>query len=740
MPWRIFALLLPVGLIAGWCVVTSHEGTRAPSELVRRQDEALAAVDPALIAVGPSSAAADVDLRQLGGRLGLGPGVALAMDGSVPAHWYAMMRYRVFASGYRPKLVLIVAPLVMALDDSPLVGHGVDTLLQHVSEPDDVLAKQVLGQRYPAAVERLLAGRADAQQAAIDPWRCGLVGLLFTAERAPGAGCLAQAEAASVVFSGDQGRTGLVRLLPVVEAADDAGEAAAVDTPMLAHLLDLVRLAGARAVVVRVPLGALLRNYDHFEPAAERAAIELVRAHGGGYLDLRAAVTDPREFDNAFHLNRAGRLRMTAALAEGLVALGALDAAPMKALPLPVVPELSRVGVSPTLPPVVVDGACRGHVDWGLGTLRQLAALGISGVGPLRLAEAGEPLAAGRAGAGTCLGGVVPAAGRTAFAARGAAGGVEVGWDLAPPDDPEDPWWVAPGGGLRVSFAEPPEGPVRLSAAVTALSAAPPPSLVVSSGERTTLAGAPGALEGELRASPSGGWWVELQNPADGAWLVVRQLGLGEADHAVVVAGPPVHDRGVLRADLDCDGAVPLGAPVVHRGAAPWLEVPGLSLDDALLAALPGGVSPIEVRRDGEALVRALAPAPGRYAMRAGRVLLDPADGEGRLEVEHAERVQRRARWLAPGERCRVTVTPQRTPFAHRSVTVAARRAGTGAGGLHLRAKADGDVLVEASPAADAGLVRVRAPAWRLEPYELEVWLDADAPHTLLTTLTVADG
>ncbi|GDX80370.1 hypothetical protein LBMAG42_21810 [Deltaproteobacteria bacterium] len=746
---RIFLALLgpslTIGVFVAW-ITQPADTTTTPA--VSAMDAALAEAQPDFVSVGPSVAGRDIDFKALARRLGLEQGAALTMDGSGPAHWYAMLKYRLFDAGYRPKLVLIVAPLKTTLRAGLLNTKEVATLVQHFEAPDAVLGAKALGYAHSPVVERVMQRRAGLSRSVLDPVRGAIVGLIFAPNHSPDGGLAVQTEAATSVFREGSGQLGAARVLPGVEeeqpdGATDAGGLAGI----LPDLLDLIRASGARAVVVRVPLSEHVRSYDQLTAAEERAAIVTINAHGAGYLDLRESSTSNSDFGDPFHLNRVGRARFTEALGGELERIGALGDLPIAAAKLPLVASLTREGAPPPLPSAELEDACHGRVPWPDPGFAALAALGLLDPAPLDLSEDGALLSRGRAADAGCNGVWTARPDALAFSAFNQAAEVQPGLTLAPPDDPEDAWWIAPGTSLKASFSSDWAGGAFVAtAAGVAVGVGAAPRLSVNGAASVAFGGVGEALTAQVTtAPPPGAWALRVEVPAGGAWFALRSLEVGEGASRLRVAGPPVHDRTLTRAEFQCSGAVPLPAATLHPGAQPWLDVPGLVVTgEALdLAANQPGPAPFEVTQDGVALTRGRAPAPGTYAILDGQIRLDPTNASGTLRVLHsAERLARFGRWLLPGETCVLDVEPRHSRFPVRSVMVSAMPAGADTGGLHVRLEDDAGVLLdETAPwATFRALARFKLPGWRAKPFRLVLSLDASAPYVFVRSVAVTDS
>lgn len=744
----LLALLGPsltIGAFVAWIV---QLGDTTPTDAVSAMDAALAEAPPDFVAVGPSVAARDIDFKPLAKRLGLKRGAALTMDGSGPAHWYAMLKYRLFDAGYRPKLVLVVAPLKTTLRAGLLNTKEVTTLTQHFEDPDAVLASKALGYAHSPVVERVMQRREGLARSVFDPLRGAMVGLIFAPNHSPGGGLAVQTEAAASVFRDGAGRLGPRRVLPggdreEAEAATDADGGSGI----LPDILDLIRASGARAVVVRVPLSEQVRSYDQLTPAEERAAIQTINAHGAGYLDLRDTSTSNADFGDPFHLNRAGRARFTEALGDALEQIGALGELPIAAAALPLVATLTRQGTPASLPRVELRDACHGRVPWPHPAFASLTGLGLLDPAPLVLSEVGAVLSRGRAADAGCSGSWSARTDGLVFSAFKSASEVEVQLTLAPPENPEDGWWIAPGTSLKATFPTTwDRGAFSASAAGIAVGTGAPPTLSLDGGARADFTGAAESLHAQLNAAPPPGEWaLRVEVPADGTWFALRSLEVGEGPSRLRVAGPPVHDRTLTRGEFACTGAQALSPTTLHAGAEPWLEVPGLVVtgNELDLAANQAGPAPFDVTQDGVALTRGREPAPGAYAMVDGRLRLDPANATGTLSVQHSAELRARfGRWLLPGETCVLPVEPRHIRFPVRSVLVSATPAGADSGALRVRLEDDTGALANhtAPWPTYRVLARFSLPGWRAKPFRLVVALDADSPYVFLRSVAVTDS
>ena len=308
---------LLVGLVALWLVSNAHndEDRRARENAGRvvngvvvdvgspvAIDRWLARDEPEVIVLGPSYANTDIRPLLLGRRLGIPKDdlALLSVPNSVGAHWYAVLRYRVFGSGHRPKVIVIVSGLQSMLLTTPLTEASWLNLAVHLpdGESDPVIDAKV---RWDP---RLWMARLREQRGVLrEQWfgriRYAALPLLFGSPRRPGE-ALSQDEARFAlgqVFDDAQVDTSLhVSGMPVVVAGDATErfyDPSLLDSPSESFLGDITELArsnGAEILWVRPPMSPHIPEHldDRVYPGVQEDAIALIEAVGGHYLDMRA--------------------------------------------------------------------------------------------------------------------------------------------------------------------------------------------------------------------------------------------------------------------------------------------------------------------------------------------------------------------------------------------------------------------------------------------------------------------
>ena len=568
----------------------------APSLRVQAQDAAVRR-DPDVVVLGSSYALSDIAPARLAAALGQ-PGLEVALlatPGSPSAVWYAALHERVYAAGGRPRLVLVVATMGTLLQG--VVPSGA---VRHLREQGVRLTGALAAKAgVPAAddaVATALAQRATLRDAALAPFRSGLVGLLYG-----GDGATTADAASATVFAAQQaaGASAPGRLLPVVEEGDDDPDAnfrSTVDDPAESFLPELVTLArahGAQVVVVLPPTAAGHLVGQYTSPAAEDATLRWAHAHGIGWVDLRDAAYPTSAFRDGRHMNARGAARFSDEAGAALVELGALAGA-VRPPDLPATATREPAPPHPGLIPAATRAdTCRRQ--WLLAALppidtASLFADGAGGITPLRV-RSGEATLAPAAKWSDVTAGCTGTWGLNGRSLR-----VSLPSDAAP--EPvlgladEAPlrahgrppsWWVYPGGALRWDWPTAPlAGRVRVDVRVHPVGAgsgaftldAGPDTVVLTRDVRGDHVGSV-----ELAAPTS----LRVRSTADAPFALVTTLGLTDPQRTVYVVRP-VEGRTVA-------------APIVVAAGAPGTS----TFAGRAVAGLLGPVRRVGLQPAGEA-------------------------------------------------------------------------------------------------------------------------------------------
>lgn len=362
--------------------------------------------EPEVVIVGPSFAKTDVSPRLLAERLGIERRkvAMLSVPNTVGAHWYAVLKYRVFEKGYRPRIVLVVSGLQSMMLTTPLTESSHVNLSVHLPpRATDPVLDQKVRRSTAQVLVRLREGRAKVRDELFRSAR-SLPARLFASPADPtrplGPGETHAALAR--VFSDDKVDMSLYgSSTPIVEEDRDLAFFEAVDFPspeesFVGDITALARAHGARIAWVRPPLSpnTPLEDRDHVAADTEERTRAVVEAGGGTWIDLEGLRMVPRMFRDQAHMNREGAQRFTEALVRGLEDTHLLDDAYGPDAAAPLVPEVVREAGAEgfSVPP---GGAIRFRFPegWGpeRGPFRVVARLS----GPARLAVDGAevPLA-----------------------------------------------------------------------------------------------------------------------------------------------------------------------------------------------------------------------------------------------------------------------------------------------------------------------------------------------------------
>lgn len=710
--WAV-ALAIPVAVLA-WSVLAFQRPAEVEGRALMMDRQLKRAGEVDVVVLGSSLARTDIRVDLLATELDLSQrSVAmLTLPNATAAHWYAILKNRVFAGGHRPKAILMVGALTTMVTPDVLKDANVERLVNQLSSDEPVIAAKVFGTDDPLRFRWLFM----REQAGIlrDRWLTDLRDLsLAMAWRGKGrreAGARLADRANAVVFADENmdyalhkgNATGLS--VDAVDQLDLEGLDLQAES-LLPDLISLAREHGASAVFVRTPFPPSNPDNDRLPHWFEAEAQTLIEAEGGLYVDLRSLGLDDTQFRDMRHMNREGASRFTRALARSMRDLGALQseaARARKRQALDVAPDRvvreGRTAVDVAWSPV---GACRwrGVLDGGVPALRDGRAEAVSvavGGDALRPATLDEGCdAPGFAVDDGVLVVAAPTSGPPPEASLASPGVGDLGG-----------WWLPPGGVLRIAFDDPwPHAPDTFS--VEGIVEASDPAAVAASlsGEPLPVVatGSVGRLDARPRAPVDRPWDLTLAAADDGGWVFVRHLAVGEAPFATQLTGrPEASDGASVRLvggrveDTALTPVFPRAVPDVTGGGAlrraprgvGVLPAPRLAeLADQVSTRAPyaNKCSPVRVLEDGVPLPHHHASCAEMATVRGGRVChagdalyFTTPDGSdplrnGRsytlaLDAERlCDRINQRettplrgSRWIYPGDVVEIAVPPER--------------------------------------------------------------------------------
>ncbi|MEQ1508681.1 MAG: hypothetical protein ABMB14_41020, partial [Myxococcota bacterium] len=295
-------------------------------------DRVLAARDPQVVVLGPSYANTDVRPELLAARLGVSKDdfALLSVPNSTGAHWYAVLKHRVFDPGYQPKLVVVVSGLQSMLLTTPLTESSFVNLEVQLPDGGDPVIEAKVEHSASLRWARLREQRGEVRAAWFDLLRDAPVMALTPL------GPNQIRAALSRVF--DDARIDMKlhgASTPVVELNRGDQRFYTPDLlppPDQSFMADVTRLVaenGARIVWVRPPMSPYIPQEldDVVLPGVQEATIALVESLGGSFLDMRGLPMTTQMFKNEDHMNAEGARRFSEALAQALLDLDAMHPA-----------------------------------------------------------------------------------------------------------------------------------------------------------------------------------------------------------------------------------------------------------------------------------------------------------------------------------------------------------------------------------------------------------------------------
>ncbi|MCB9680308.1 MAG: hypothetical protein H6733_02475 [Alphaproteobacteria bacterium] len=523
---------------------------------------------PDIVVLGSSLARTNVRTELLADELGVPRRnvVLLTLPNATAAHWYAIMKNRVFANGYRPRAVIMVGALTTMLTPDVLMESNVERLVNQLSDNEPVIGRKVFGTDEPGDFHYLYMREQAGQlrDMILETFRDHALGLFLRGKTGSEVGMRLAERANEVVFADENmdyelhraAGTGLY--VGAVEEIDLTGIDIAEDS-LVPDIAGLAAEYGAKAVFVRTPFPPSNNDNDYVPSEYEEQAVKVISESGGMYIDLRALGLDDTYFRDMRHMSREGAAIFTKAMATTMKDMGVFRRKGATAVTLSVEPE----SITRTAPPADLTttightervGACGWliHID-GLHPIREsaLAKAGHPTVTPLRVLEDGEPLPfVTEVDPDSCEPGV-----------QHRDDGVMVVTDkgVTPdrltlsltdelsfhgPGEPLPSWWVYPGTTLTFHFEEPwPHNADNFDVFLLGhwFGGDFHDVRVAVNGEAVGVSGAGMRVwaEGTPRAPTDRPWDVEVSVPEDGPWLLIQNIRVGKAPFSSHLVGLP---------------------------------------------------------------------------------------------------------------------------------------------------------------------------------------------------------
>jgi hypothetical protein len=523
-----------------------------------------------VLVLGSSLARTNVRVEQLAEELGVSERsvVMLTLPNATAAHWYAIMRNRVFANGHRPRVVVLVGALTTMVTPEILMDSNVERLMNQLSEDEPVIGAKVLGTTNPITMRYLfMRERAGfLRDELLAHYRDWALTQLYGSNGKIAEGHRLAERANELVFADeamDYGlhagqSTGLYG--GAVEQIDLTGIDVARDS-LIPDIAELALLHGTNVVFVRTPFPPSNNDNDLVDPVMEREAERVMEASGAGYLDMRSLNLDDSYFQDMRHMSREGATLFTAALGASLREMGVLGGAGAQIVDVGLsARSMVRVGQAAVvdLGAMEREGPCLWRIPLGgMAALSDAALLaaGHPGASPLRVRYDGEAVPWRDLPPDACdWGARVDANGLHLTAPTGASRELLT---VALPDEPslvvegEDlpSWWVYPGTTLRLTFDQPwPHAADEFRVSVLGHvfgGGDGAPRVRVGADVRPMQRLRQRAWFAEAVAPPTElPWTLEIEVPADGPWLLLQNLAVGSSPRTSHLIGVPEQLNG----------------------------------------------------------------------------------------------------------------------------------------------------------------------------------------------------
>ena len=295
-------------------------------------EDVLARHQPEVLILGNSLSNTDVTGPLLARRLGLRkPQVQkFSVPNSIGAHWYAILKNRVYANGHRPRLVVLHSDMQSLLAVTPRSESIYLNLSVHLEDEEPVIDAKLGTRNW--YLQRVRENRSRVRGRALDAARDAFVGLVSGGTLRSDS--KATERALARVFDDDRVDMRLHNnVIPIFQQADrtlmpfDPTLLPLPEDSFLPDIAALVAAHGGVPVFVRPPMAPRLPEKfgDVVLPGPE-AAVPRFAAEGGGiYLDMRPLDVNDGHFENEDHMNPEGARKFTEALADAILDVGAWE-------------------------------------------------------------------------------------------------------------------------------------------------------------------------------------------------------------------------------------------------------------------------------------------------------------------------------------------------------------------------------------------------------------------------------
>lgn len=308
-------------------------GTVVQGGVVSMIERSLAANQPEVVILGNSLSNTDILPALLAKRLGIRKNKIqrYSIPNSIGAHWYLVLKNRIYANGHQPRLVIMLSDMQSALAVTPRSEASYLNLSVHMNRNEPVINRKLGERSY--YLERVRQNRGKLREKALEGARNAMVDLLYHRSFEPTDSRVTE-KALERVF--DASKTDMRLHNNVIPIFSQKGKLQPFDPstlplPKASFIPEITKLVAANngtAVFLRPPMSPLLPEQlgDLVLPEVEPKVISLVDRLGGRYLDTRALPLEATHFHNVDHMNPEGARHYTEAVARVLWETPGLEA------------------------------------------------------------------------------------------------------------------------------------------------------------------------------------------------------------------------------------------------------------------------------------------------------------------------------------------------------------------------------------------------------------------------------
>lgn len=287
--------------------------------------------EPEVVILGNSLSNTDLNLQLLADGLGIPPNKVqkFSIPNSMAAHWYAMVKNRIYANGHQPRIVLILSDLQSLLALAPRSEASHLNLSVQLTEHEPVIDAKLGSRSY--YLERVRENRGKMRDMAlvgIRNWMVDLLALRPPGETKPG---LIEKSLERVFDASRVDMRLHSNAMPIMNTQNqkdllpfDPSTLPMPQDSFLAEIAKLVQQNDGHLVYLRPPMSPIMPDEvgDIVPEAQEAAVYDVMDQYGGTFLDLREVEMDVTHFQNPDHMNAEGARRFTTIVNELLADVG----------------------------------------------------------------------------------------------------------------------------------------------------------------------------------------------------------------------------------------------------------------------------------------------------------------------------------------------------------------------------------------------------------------------------------